>query len=294
MQGARRDADAFEALRSQLMSQMRFVRANPRVVFSDTLTRLLANNHPRAFAVPDASQMENLRPEVVYSLYDKMFTDANGLTVIVVGNISEAQLPMLAAYLNALPAGRLQLQWKDHGMRFPPQTIDAKVFAGTENQSQVAVNFNSPFDWNDRNRLLMNLATRAYNIKLRENMREELGWGVWRQRPRQRKQAASSHPDHQRRLGYQSITGGYTLLRGVRTDAPDHAAWPHARRPCQGERNRNPRTRNQRKTKQLLEQLPRFQLLQQHPPGRLRRIQGCSGIGEHSRNPRICIQIFQT
>jgi len=178
MQGARRDAGAFEALRSQLVSQMRFVRANPRVVFSDTLTRLLGNNHPRAFAVPDSRQMESLNPEVVYGLYDKMFTNARGLTVIVVGNISNEQLALLAAYLNHLPAAGKQLQWKNHGVKFPPQTIDAKVFAGTENQSQVAVNFSNSFDWTDRNRMLMNLASRAYNIKLRENMREELG-GVY-------------------------------------------------------------------------------------------------------------------
>lgn len=178
MQGARRDAEAFEALRSQLLSQMRFIRANPRIVFSDTLARLMGNNHPRAFAIPDNNQMASLTPEVVYALYDKMFTDASGLTVIVVGNISNDQLPMLAGYLINLPAHNLIFRWKDHGVNFPPKTIDAKVYAGTENQSQVAINFNSPFDWNDRNRLLMGLTSRAYNIKLRENMREELG-GVY-------------------------------------------------------------------------------------------------------------------
>ncbi|HMM11303.1 MAG TPA: insulinase family protein [Bacteroidales bacterium] len=178
MQGARRDDGAFEALRSQLVSQMRFVRANPRVVFSDTLARLMGNNHPRAFAVPDQIQMENLNPETVYGLYDRMFTDATGMTVIVVGNLSNEQLPMLAGYLNNLPARNLGLRWKDHEVKFPPQTVDAKVYAGTENQSQVAVIFNGPFEWTDRNRLLMNLVLRAYNIKLRENMREELG-GVY-------------------------------------------------------------------------------------------------------------------
>jgi zinc protease len=178
MQGARRDADAFEALRSQIVSQMRFVKANPRIMFTDTLSRLLGNNHPRAFAIPDSKQLAALNPEVVYGLYDKMFTNARGYTVIVVGNISNEQLPLLAAYLNNLPATNQTLQWKDNEVRFPEQTIDARVYAGTENQSQVSVNFNSPFEWTERNRLLMNLFSRAYNIKLRENMREELG-GVY-------------------------------------------------------------------------------------------------------------------
>ncbi|MBK9291991.1 MAG: hypothetical protein IPM52_10240 [Bacteroidetes bacterium] len=84
---------------------------------------------------------------------------------------------------------------------FPPQTIDAKVFAGTENQSQVAVNFNSPFDWNDRNRLADEPGnSRAYNIKLRENMREELG-GVYGVSARGNANRPPAPPDHQRRLG---------------------------------------------------------------------------------------------
>lgn len=178
MNGARRDADAFEALRSQLLSQMRFIRANPRIAFTDTLAKLMGNNHIRAFAVPNERQMANVKPDLIYDLYDQMFTDATGLTVIVVGNISDNQLPLLAGYLNHLPARNLNLQWKDHEVRFPSQTLDAKVFAGSENQSQVSVNFVRPFEWTDRNRLLMNLASRAYNIKLRENMREELG-GVY-------------------------------------------------------------------------------------------------------------------
>lgn len=177
-QGARRDADAFEAFRSQLSNQFRFMRSNPQAVFSDTLNKLANNQSKRAVLIPNEQHLASLTPENVYGMYDRLFGNANGYTFIFTGNVDESFLPLITSYLGSLPVKKQPEKWVNRDPGFPAGITDAKVFAGTENQSMVAIMLSNTFNWNETDRLQMSMLMRAFNIKLRESMREELG-GVY-------------------------------------------------------------------------------------------------------------------
>jgi zinc protease len=177
--GARRDPEAFEAFKSQMANQFRFMKSNPQMVFADTLSKLASGNSKRAVLIPSEENMATLKAEVIYDMYDKLFASAKDYTFILTGNIDHAVvLPLLEKYLGSLPTEKESATWIDRTTKFPEGITDAKVHAGTEYKSLVAILFRTDFSWTENDRMETSMLSRAFNIKLRENMREEMG-GVY-------------------------------------------------------------------------------------------------------------------
>lgn len=175
---ARRDQQAFETFHSQLVNRFRFMRSNPQAVFYDTLSKIASCNSPRAVFIPSENEMQQLKPETMYSIYDRLFADAGTFTFVFTGNInSNEHLNLLTSYLGNLPSGK-PLKWMQRESCFPEGKTISKIHAGTEYKSLVAIRFQEDYDYNPENNLRMNLLGKAYSIKLRENMREEIG-GVY-------------------------------------------------------------------------------------------------------------------
>ena len=175
---ARRDQQAFEAFKSQLVNQFKFMKSNPQAVFSDTVAKVASCGSPRTIVLPNEGHLAQLQADVMYSIYDQLFADASNFTFIFTGNIvNKDHLDLITTYLGNLPVKK-SLEWVDRKGCFPKGKTEAKVFAGTEYKSMVAMLFKENFEYNSSTILGMNLLSKAYNIKLRENMREEIG-GVY-------------------------------------------------------------------------------------------------------------------
>lgn len=175
---ARHDQQAFETFHSQLVNRFRFIRSNPQAVFYDTLGKISTCNSPRTIIIPGEKEMQQLQPETMYGIYDKLFANASGFTFVFTGNInSNEHLNLLTSYLGNLPSGK-PLDWKKRENCFPEGKTRSQIQAGTEYKSLVAIRFMEDYDYNPENNLRMNLLGKAYSIKLRENMREEIG-GVY-------------------------------------------------------------------------------------------------------------------
>ena len=176
---ARHDQQAFEAFKSQMINQFKFMRSNPQMVFYDTLYKLATQNSPRLTVIPSEEQLTSLKAEEIYSMYDQLFASAKDYTFTFVGNIdTETMLPLIEKYLGSLPVTGDANQWIDREPEFPSGITDAEVHAGTEPQSTVAIMMENPFEWTDENRVEMSMLMKILSIKLRENMREEQG-GVY-------------------------------------------------------------------------------------------------------------------
>lgn len=178
-EGARRDKEAFEAMKSQMLNQFMFMRANPQTVFVEKLRQLATQNSPRTIVIPSEEQIRSLEAESVYSMFDKLFGTANGFTFVFVGNFDiEAIKPLLTTYLGSLPADKPAIKWRNVSPGFPEGITDEIVTKGSEYKSMVAIMMENDFDWSQRNRTELSLLIRAFSIKLRESMREEIG-GVY-------------------------------------------------------------------------------------------------------------------
>ena len=176
---ARRDQEAFNAYISQQTNQYKFMRANPQVIFYDTLYKLATSNSPRTVVIPTDKQIQSLEAEKIYAMYDRLFGTANGFTFVFVGNINNENFkPLLAKYLGSLPTTKEALQWKNRKPEFPKGITDVSIYAGAEHKSMVAIMMKAPFDWSAENRLHLEQMMKVLSIKLRENMREDQG-GVY-------------------------------------------------------------------------------------------------------------------
>ncbi|MBZ0244168.1 MAG: insulinase family protein, partial [Bacteroidales bacterium] len=176
---ARRDQEAFDAYISQQTNQYKFMRANPQVIFYDTLYKLATSNNPRTVIIPTEEQIQGLDAEKIYSMYDRLYSTAKGFTFVFVGNIdSDTIKTLLTKYLGSLPTAKEVLQWKNRSSEFPEGITDVGIYAGAEHKSMVAIMMKAPFDWSAENRLHLEQMMKVLSIKLRENMREDQG-GVY-------------------------------------------------------------------------------------------------------------------
>lgn len=176
---ARRDQEAFNAYISQQTNQYKFMRANPQVIFYDTLYKLATSNSPRVVIIPTEEQLQSLEAENIYAMYDQLFGTADGFTFVFVGNIDNDTIrPYLEKYLGSLPTAKKALAWKNRNPQFPDGVTDVEVYAGTEHKSMVAIMMQAPFEWSSESRLHLAHMMKVLSIKLRENMREDQG-GVY-------------------------------------------------------------------------------------------------------------------
>lgn len=175
---SRVDQNAFDAYKSQLMNQFKFMRSNPQMIFSDTLVKIISSNSPRSVMLPSEENFASLEAKKIAAMYDQLYGNAAGSTFIFTGNLDpEASEALISKYLGNLPISKAR-QWVDRETKFPEGITEAKVYAGTEYKSLVAILFKDDFVYDSDNILKFDLLAKAYNIKLRENMREEIG-GVY-------------------------------------------------------------------------------------------------------------------
>ena len=177
--GTRRDSTAFNAYISRMKNMIKPMRANPQVIFQDTLTKIISMNSPRAIAIPTEAQFEQVNLDRLLAIFKDRFTDASDFTYLMVGNFkTEEVTPLLEKYIGGLPSIQRTETWKNVTPDFPKGLVDIAVPKNSEPQSQVAMVWKGDFKWKDKSRQGFTMLMNILSIKLRETMREEQG-GVY-------------------------------------------------------------------------------------------------------------------
>jgi len=175
----RKDPEAFEAFKSQMINQFKFMKAYPKAVFYDTIAKLASNNDPRTIAVPTEAQINSIDLDAAYNFYERAFENANGHSFVFVGNFELENIkPLITNYLGSLPSINELNTWNDVSPEFPKGITNATVYKGSEPQTSVMIMMDETFQWSDRNLIEMNALMKILNIRMRESMREEQG-GVY-------------------------------------------------------------------------------------------------------------------
>ncbi|MDV7392624.1 hypothetical protein RZS08_14755, partial [Arthrospira platensis SPKY1] len=127
--GARHDQEAFDAFKSQMSNQYKFAKANPRMIFTDTLVKLTSGNSKRTLVIPTDAQLESLQATEVYAMFDLLFETASDYTFIFTGNFDkETMLPLVSKYLGNLPTAKAAKSWVNRKSDFPEGITDVPVF----------------------------------------------------------------------------------------------------------------------------------------------------------------------
>jgi zinc protease len=175
----RRDESAFSAYMSRMKNMIKPMRANPQVIFQDTLSKIISLNNPRVIAIPTEAQMDQVSLDRSISIFKDRFADASDFTYLMVGNFKvEEVIPLLEKYIGGLPSiGRKEV-WKDVTPGFPKGLKVVEVPKNSEPQSQVAMIWKGDFKWSDKDRQTFSMLMNILSIKCRESMREDQG-GVY-------------------------------------------------------------------------------------------------------------------
>jgi zinc protease len=169
-----RDERAYDALVSRIQNMIKPMRANPQVIFQDTLSKIISLNSPRVIALPSDAQINQINLDRAISIYRDRFADASDFTYIMAGNFKvDEVIPLLEKYIGSLPSIKRKETWKDVTPGFPKGLVTVEVPRNSEPQSTVAMIWKGDFKWKDRDRLGFSMIMKILAIKCLESMREE-------------------------------------------------------------------------------------------------------------------------
>jgi zinc protease len=143
--------------------------------FSDTITAVLTQHHPRT-APPTVGMVEELDLGEAVAFYRDRYADAGDFHFVLVGALDLGTLrPLVERYLASLPAVEREDRWVDLDIDPPTGRIERTVRKGVEPQSQTRIAFTGPFDYTAENRIRMRALASVLEVRLRERLREDLG-----------------------------------------------------------------------------------------------------------------------
>jgi zinc protease len=170
----RQDKEIFNKSIVNLKNQMKFILSNPKVIFYDTLAKVLTSNSPRTIVIPTEKQLDGIQQEKIFETYNSLFQQADDYKFFFVGNIDKAKLkPLVEQYIGSFPPTDAKKEWKDVSPEFPTGVTELIVNKGKEPQGQVSITMKGDFDYTFENKLIMKALVKVLSIKLREKVREE-------------------------------------------------------------------------------------------------------------------------
>lgn len=174
----REDPTALNSYLSKERSMFANLLSNPNNWYSDKVTRITSQNHPRR-GFPSLESYDQIKMNEIMDIYKDRFKDVSDMHFFFVGNFNVDSLKQLTSrYLGALPGGGRDEMWKDVGDRFPKGKVDSVYYRGEAPKSLVQLIYHGSDHYNPDTSYLMQSMIELARIKLREELREEEG-GVY-------------------------------------------------------------------------------------------------------------------
>jgi zinc protease len=171
----RSDTSLFRGYISKQQALYQNATVDPQFTYQDSIMTVLYRNHPWAPQVPRPENFGKINMERSLSIYKERFSNANGFTFALVGKFDLASIkPLLATYLGSLPSTEKVSAFKDVGLRPVKGVVKKEVRKGTEQKSFVRIFWNGEAPFSEEEQLKIQALTEVLNIKLLENLREEL------------------------------------------------------------------------------------------------------------------------
>lgn len=170
----RADPEAYEAYRTRFRASLINRLANPTRVFGDTISRTMAQDHPRREPwAPETVDEMDLQTSL--AVFKERFADADDFVVVMVGRFElETLKPWVEQYLASLPSLPEQEWLVDHGVRRPEGAVTREVRKGLDPRGHVVQVFHGPMDWTEENIIALESLAKALDIRLREVVREDM------------------------------------------------------------------------------------------------------------------------
>ncbi|MBR5905393.1 MAG: insulinase family protein [Bacteroidales bacterium] len=171
------DADEYNVGKQQIAAILPNMVNTPNFKFQQELQRTVSGGNPRSVVI-DEKVLEQADVKVVERNYRKLFKDAAGTVVYIVGNVdAETLKPLVEKYIGSLPKGKKAYNWVDDGQRIPAGRVLNEFKVDMQTPKSTVFQFYSSYDVNYSVAEKVNLAAAEYILDMiyTETLREEEG-----------------------------------------------------------------------------------------------------------------------
>ena len=172
----RPDQEAFESNMQRTKAMVKNMELNPMITLSDTLNKVLYNNHPLTLRMK-AEDYDKVDYAKAMEMYKDRFADPNNFTFTFVGNIDvETFKPLVEQYLASLKKNKRKEDWKNIGLGLTKD--DYKTHYRKEMQdpkTSVYMIYAGDMKYNLYNDTYMDVLSDVLDIVYTKSIREEQG-----------------------------------------------------------------------------------------------------------------------
>ena len=171
------DPDEYNVGKTQISAVLPNLLQTPNFKFQQEMARTIYGGNPRT-VILDEKVLERADVSVVAKNYKKLFKNAAGAKVYIVGNVDPATLqPLVEKYIGSLPKGCKALKWKDTGERFATGRICNEFKVDMQTPKTTVLQFYPCYDMKYSVAQKVNLSAANYILDMiyTETLREEEG-----------------------------------------------------------------------------------------------------------------------
>ena len=157
-----------EALRNRLK--------RPQALFNDAFTEAMWSGFSR-YAPWTLETLDRIDLDRARRFLRARFANAGDFTVVIAGSFSLEEIkPLLERYLASLPGDPSEREVpKDLGARRPTKRVKRVIRRGVDQQAALRFVMHGPWQGKRNERYLLNALVELLSVRLREELREELG-----------------------------------------------------------------------------------------------------------------------
>lgn len=170
------DEDAHNALMARYMAVVKNLQNEPKKIMEDSLRQIWNNYHPR-LRVLDTEFMENISFDEIRDIYNDRFQDAEDFTFLIVGNIDEETAKSMSEkYIGSLTSTNRDETWINRNMEAPEGRTEKIIpIKLTTPKAHVNIRYEKDSEYNQKNKLMLNVLRGILNLRYTETVREEEG-----------------------------------------------------------------------------------------------------------------------
>ena len=172
----RSDEEAFQSYAQRTKSLLENQENNPMITFSDSLIKVMYNNHPLRMRMK-AEDVDKIDYAKAMEMYNDRFKDPNNFTFYFVGNIDEDTFkPLVEQYLASLKKNKRKETWKDINLSIPENDYICKYEKDMQMpKATIYMIINGTMEYSYRNQLYMKALSDVMDIYYTRTIREEEG-----------------------------------------------------------------------------------------------------------------------
>ncbi len=172
----RLDSNTFGAFISRMKGVLENASLNPINALRDTINIVLSDYSPYRKPMT-VGRLQELDPQLMKKIFDERFSDADGFVFFFVGAFKPDELkPLVEKYIGSLPSQNKAETWRDLNIMPRKGIVKKTVVRDMEDpKATVFVALSGEFDYNPKDRVVMQAISDILSFRYVETIREEEG-----------------------------------------------------------------------------------------------------------------------